>query len=458
MNWGRGGLVCLMLSMMYACAPGYFSQTNRDVVQASSIGLSAPHADQALVPRWWETYGSDELNQLVVESLAQNLSVKKTIERVKAARSEVVIQDASRYPTASIEYKNDLYNDSGATTQSGDFSFLPSYTIDIWGANNAEYQRAKNLYISAEFEVKVAQMLLIEEVVSAWIDVKFSQLKRHVLENQLRAYQALLQYETQAYHQVGSTNQDILSSQIKVREYYSLLQKNRVDIDSQLYVLTYLLGRNPIHKVQISETPMREIIPLPAAGITSALLKDRPDIQVAWFQLIAADWQVLHSKLATLPSFSISADFSNAALSAMLGDWSSVATTMNYTMIDWGKSRAQTEQYGYGANGRMYNYIDTVYKAVLQVQNYMMRDTEYLATLKWNRGQYQVAKADYDDAMRHINKGENNANAALYKYIEFCNTALKVLQEEQRLNRNRIALYHAIGGNIWQSPATGGNE
>lgn len=442
-------IIIVMLSMMYACTPGFFSKNSREEVQASAIGLPAADVRQPLIPRWWESYGSKELNHFVTEALAQNLSVKIALERVKAARAEITVQNASRYPSVDLEYENAVSNDEGVSTQADEFSFLPSHTLDIWGANNAKYQRAKNRYITAEFEVKVAQMLLIEEVVSVWIDVKFNQLKRHVLTNQLRAYEAILRYETEAYDKMGSSNQDILSNQIKVRQYYNMLQKNNVDIDSRLYKLMYLLGRNPVNKVVVSEAPLREIIPLPAGGITSTLLQDRPDIQVAWFELLAADWQTLYTKLATLPTFSISAEFSHAALGSLLGDWSAVTTAVSYTVIDWGKGRAQTEQYGYDANGRMYNYVDTVYKAVLQVQNYMMRDGEYLEALKWNRGQYNVAKNAYDDAITHMNTGDSSASEALYKYIEFCNTALKVLQEEQRLNRNRIALYHAIGGNIW---------
>jgi len=442
---------------MYACTPGYYSKTSREEVHAASIGLPAAPQKQGLVTRWWESYGSDELNHFVSEAITQNLSMKMAIERVKSARAEVAVQNSSLYPSANIEYENTLSSDDTGTTQSGEFAFLPSYTLDIWGANDAKYQSVKNRYISAQFEAKVAEMLLIEEVVSTWLDVKFSQLKGHVLSNQLRAYQAVLKYETQAFNKTDSSNQDILSNQIKVREYYNILQKNNVDIDSHLYKLTYLLGRNPVNKVVISEAPMQELAPLPGIGITSALLQDRPDIQVAWFELIAADWQVLHSKLATLPTFSISAEFSHAALSSMLGDWSAITTTMSYAMLDWGKGRAQVERYGYDANGRMYNYIDTVYKAVLQVQNYMMRDSEYIEALKWNKDQYYVAKNAYDDAITHLNKGQNDADDALYKYIEFCNTALKVLEEEQRVNRNRIALYHALGGNIWQASSTGGN-
>lgn len=413
-----------------------------------SVTLDANTGNAKFKENWWHDYGSTELNSFVEEALKQNLTLKIAEARVKEAKAQARRYDSNRYPTVYLNYYSSRTNSSSGVRSYESYGFKPSYEVDLWGANYSLYKSYENGAIAQEYMAKSAAMTLISEVVSTWLQIKFGQQQSRILHEQLALYQSLLQYQVNNFKAGAMVDQDILNNQNQVNKYHTKIYQNSIRVDGLKIELEYLLGRGPNKNISISDDEMPKVVKLPRKGLSSELIYDRPDIVSAWYSLKASNWSLASTKLQMLPTFNIAITFSDAALSSMLGNWTSIANNVAFTAMDWGRDLDGVDKSKAAFERMLSFYVDTVYKAVVDVRNQLIKNEHLIEQIAWSKKQLKVSKQQYKEAVFNAENGGNVIDV-VYKKINVKNNELMLLNEQEQLNLYRVALYNALGGNIW---------
>ena len=165
--------------------------------------------------------------------------------------------------------------------------------------------------------------------------------------------------------------------------------------------------------------------------------------------MIAAGWSEKNNKLAMLPTFKISLEFSDAAISSMLNSWSAITSTINSNVADWGRSRASVAQGEAIAEQQEVSYIDTIYKAIVEVRNELIRNEHQLMQISWFENQLKLANSEYNETKVNVENGTASPISVLFKLIDVYDDELSLMTENKNINLIRVDLYNSLGGSVW---------
>lgn len=183
-----------------------------------------------------------------------------------------------------------------------------SWEIDIW--KKLETQRKQALYkiLSSKAGRQLLETEIVAQVASIYFDIQ-------LLENEIEFLDDNIELQETAssiiatMKQAGESNQlavELTSSQVlSSRALRSQIEQQVIQLENDLHIL---LGQLPkrIERSKINLTT----VPLPnlASSVPSALIKNRPDISQAEYELLAANADVTLARLAFLPDLQLTGD------------------------------------------------------------------------------------------------------------------------------------------------------
>lgn len=271
--------------------------------------------------RWWEQFGSVELNTLMAQALNENPDLKIATARLNEAQSLVRVDGARLLPfldaDASLTHERvsqrGVFNAlsggrvSGAHVLLGIINPLSfRYEFDFWGKNRslmyaalgeAAAQEAERADIRLRLTTALArsyfrafalqrqwdlarQMVAIRQEAHRLTEMRF----RFGLDTELAVQQAAIDLETAKKREAG------------VRDQY----------DVQRYLLARLSGRGPdaIPRLVGRTTVIPQGIPLPE-HLPIGLLAHRPDLAASLYRAHAASERINVAKAQFLPSIDL---------------------------------------------------------------------------------------------------------------------------------------------------------
>jgi len=161
---------------------------------------------EAVVPpmdQWWESFESEELNQLVERALEGNLTLAQSYARLQQANSTAVKSGAARFPelSASWGYTNtrqkvDLDSEMDGTTTTDRYSgglSIASYELDLWGRVNSNRNAALKEWGASREDLRTAMISITAETVTRWLDMIVQKQTLSLLQEQLETNRQSLQ-------------------------------------------------------------------------------------------------------------------------------------------------------------------------------------------------------------------------------------------------------------------------
>ncbi|USD36592.1 efflux transporter outer membrane subunit [Ferrimonas sp. SCSIO 43195] len=289
---------------------------NTDTVSTTHLGQQS----------WRQYYRDPNLQRLIEQALAQNLDLQSTASKLRAARSQVTVTDAALYPELSLSASGERSVDSGLTSTDPDIedtlylAGVVSWELDLWGANRRRSQASYANLLSSEQQMALATVSLISDVASRyyqWLDVE----QRY----RISASTVELRFKELELARLRRANGVISGLEVRQAEveYQSArvtlpqLDFERKQTANQLRILlgSFDQALQPDTRV---DQPFQQLPDNLSVGVPSAMLTQRPDVQVAEQQLIAATANVGVAKTAFFPSFTISGSYGHE--SEQLGD------------------------------------------------------------------------------------------------------------------------------------------
>lgn len=426
---------------------------------AGNFPVASPSGDLA---RWWGRFEDQTLNRLISSALLDNPEISSATARIRESRARRDAEFSGLFPTLNggvSRNSSRIDIDPGPTTSGTSYSanLDASWEVDLFGRRrSALLAAAANLGAAGE-TLHSVHAALAAEIASTYTSLRADEARLGVLRRNVTTREQTAQLATwrkQAGEADSLESSQALSSLESARAAIPALEEAIAQGRNRLALLA---GREPGSLDAM--LAVGKGIPSPpdslAIGIPADVLRQRPDVRVAGYEVLAAAANTRSAEAARYPSLNLSGslglntprarDFLDPETAA-----ANLATSLTSPIFDAGRIRAGIEAASAVEQQAIDNYRSVVLTALAETENALIacrRSAERLATLEKAT---QLARESDELARRRYEAGEID-------FLEVLDSQRTLLNLEENLIATRsdrttayIRLYQALGGG-WSS-------
>ena len=456
------------LAILAGCAvgPDYEQPKTSTPSQWNSLNGGETNGPVDLA-QWWKNFGDTNLDMYITTAIQSNLTLRVAEARVREARGQKGIVQASLWPSLSGNgsYSRNRY--SGTT-----FPPLPSsipldynlynanfdaaWELDVFGGTRRAVQAASAQIGSAEYNERDVLISLLAEVAKNYISARAYQERLAIAYDNIKVERDVLDLTSNRFENGLGSDLDVEQSKALLSTTESQIPSLEIGFDESVRSLAVLLGQSPdalmdqiMAKKDIPITP-----PLVPVGLPSDLLLRRPDVQKAELDLAAATAQIGVAKADLYPKFSLTGIAGFQSVSAdhwfdYASRYWSAGPTVQWEIFEAGSIMANIHV----QNAKQEEALNTYQQTVLVA----LEDTENALTAY---AKEQVRRESLNQSVE-ANQKAFDLSTQLYKsgledFIRVLNseTSLFITQDalvesDQNVSQDLVQLYKALGGG-WQ--------
>ena len=405
--------------------------------------------------RWWESYGDEQLNNLIELGLKNNSDLAKAAININKALYQAKIIGSDLVP----EFSGNLSSGASKNIESGGSSnidhsgsFNISYEVDFW-------QRLRDMKDAQEWEYKATiedyektKLTLINSIIDSYfsiiylenyIEINKNMSKNYldiekIVENKLRYGTVGILDKKQAEREVIRSNNTLISYEKDKKEQESLLCN--------------LLNLKPDDELKIE---YRDILKVKNLGVNLDvplnIVASRPDIKAYEYRLKNAFKDAVVSEKQLYPNITISSALSSSSdkfnntlkTPVALGSVSINLPFLNWNEIKWNIkiSRAEYEE-------AKLNFQQGIVTALNEIDyNYFLyvKEQENYINLK------NINEYDNEIAINYERKYENGKVELrdwLLSLNDEASSRLNIINSKYQLIKIENTIYQNIGGMI----------
>jgi outer membrane protein, multidrug efflux system len=286
----------------------YRGATVAPVAAAGGAQAAATVADE----RWSVLFQDSALRNLLQLALANNYDVQSAANRVLSARARYGLVRADQYPT--------LAGHASAGAQRGRFSSPDpqtvgvfqlgaalSWEVDFWGKFRRASEAAQAEMLGSEWGRRAVSTTLVSEVATSYFQLRALDRQLEIAQRTLASRQESLRL-TQIRDKGGAGSLvDVWQAEQLVDGARGEITRLTLTVTEEENAISVLIGQNPgpvARGLALGEQPHAPELP---AGLPSALIERRPDIQRAEQALVSANAGIGVAKAAYFPQISLTA-------------------------------------------------------------------------------------------------------------------------------------------------------
>jgi NodT family efflux transporter outer membrane factor (OMF) lipoprotein len=420
---------------------------------------SFPVASASLdLKRWWNHFDDPVLNQLIALGLKSNPDIRGAEERIKEARALRKAESASLLPDVGASASFGAGNTNGDPRSSSSAGLDASWEADLFGRRRSIIEAASANVAVAEENFHSVQAALASEIAIAYCNLRANETRLDVLHRNVKTREQtsqLASWRQQAGEADSLESSQALSSLEQARAAIPTLEQNA---EQNRNLLARLSGGNPGSLDRLLASS-RKIIPYPAGklavGIPADTLRQRPDVRIAGYQVLAAAANTRAADAARFPSLNLTGSLGVNTLSVKkIFDpqtaSANIIAGVTSPVFDAGRIRANIDANAAAEAQAVEVYRSTVLNALSETEDALIacrRSTERLATIE----KATVAAREANDlAQQRYQSGDIDFIAAL----DAQRTVLGLEESfiSTRVDRSIafVQLYKALGGG-WAS-------
>jgi NodT family efflux transporter outer membrane factor (OMF) lipoprotein len=372
---------------------------------------------QDTIPRgdWWTIFHDDGLNALEPQVADANQTLKVAEANLRAARGNLRVQNANRYPTFGLNpflgaerySANQPYFTSASNNGEGDLE-LPlqlNYEVDLWGAVRRNVTAAREQSQATAADLETALLSLQAEVAMDYFELRAADAQQKLLNDTVAQYAEAVRITNDRYLGGVAVKSDLTQAQTQLQD--AKVQASDIAIARSQYehAIAILIGKPPASfSLPPSPLPLSDAPPVIPPGLPSQLLERRPDIAAAERRTASANEQIGIARAAYFPSLSLGATAGQESTSlTSLFESSSfiyaLGPTIGETFYDGGRRRGLSEQARANYDSTTATYRQTVLTAYQQVEDNLVA----LRVLSHEQEQQRQATASAVESERIFN-------------------------------------------------------
>ncbi len=390
---------------------------------------------------WWTLFQDDGLNALEPQVATANQTLKQADANLRAARANIRIQNASRYPTIGVSpsltglrYSAQRPFFNPAATNSGEAdAVLPldvNYEVDLWGAVRRSINSAKEEAQATAADRESVLLSLQAELATDYFELRAADAEQKLLNDTVTQYAEAVRITNNRFLGGVSGKSDLTQAETQLED--AKVEAANVAIRRAQFehAIAVLIGKPPSEfSLPPSPIPLTVAPPAIPVGLPSQLLERRPDVAAAERRTAEANEQIGIARAAYFPTLNISAQVGvESDIFSKLFNKSSFAyalgPTLGETFFDGGRRHGLSEQAFASYDRTTANYRQTVLTAYQQVEDSLVS----LRVLEDEAAKQHSATASAQESQRIFNN----------RYVGGVDTYLQVITAQTiALNNER---------------------
>jgi multidrug efflux system outer membrane protein len=424
-----------------------------------------PAAESLADLPWWELFKDPVLQELTREALRNNYDLRTAAARVEEARALIGVTRSFLYPQVSfngggsaeqVSRASDPSQAIGANRnfQNWLFGFNMAWEIDVFGRIRREAEATNATYVASEMDRRGVYIALVADIAQFYFILRQLDLELEIARRTLKLNDETLQFYQKRLSGGVSNRLELDQAVANRSRTASTIPELERQIVTQENLINFLLARNPGPIPRGTALTEQYYPPTVPAGLPSALLERRPDVQSAEQLLVAANANIGAAKALFFPTFSLSSalgsvshDFSNivdkrAAIWSVAGGF--LQPVFQGWRIFWNyeATKARFDQALAQYEKAAQNGFREVADALIAIEKF-----------KGVRDELEISVQALTDASR---LSRQRYDTGLANYLEVLIADQQLFEQELLLARSRgaqlnavVQLYRALGGG-WQ--------
>lgn len=440
------------LALLGGCAgPAIETAQLRDIEPAgqwrTDAGPAAP-LDKA----WWKGFGDPVLTHLVEQALANNLDIAIATARVREARAQERGARALLFPTLDFGGSAAQSRSVNAFGQPSEQTaaqplFQASYEVDLFGRLADQAAAGRAAFLASQAARDATELAVAATAASGYITLRALDAQLAIARQTLASRAESLRVARSLSGSGYSPMLDLRQAEAAYQATAQLIPQIEFGVVRQEGALSQLIGETPraIERGTELFTLAEPAIP---DGLPSELLRRRPDVAQAEYQLAAADKSLTAARKRFLPQIRLTGA-AGAAFSTLLSDpitiWS-IGGSILAPLFEGGRLEAQAESAAAQRDQAAFGYRRTALNAFREVE-------DNLAAVRRLSEQSEHVRLQRDALATALRLATNRYRAGYSSYLEQLDAERGLLSAELSFVQSRageltarVALYQAMGG------------
>ena len=266
---------------------------------------------------WWELFKDTTLQELTRQALRNNYDLRAAAARVEEARAQIGITRSFLYPQVDVRGSGTTQqvsrNSEPRQTLAPDRTFRNVslalnmvWELDVFGKIRRETEAATATFIATDMARRGVYIALVADIAQNYFTLRELDLELEIARRTVGLNDETVQfYKTRL--DGGVSNELELGQAVANRaRTAAVIPDLEQRIATQENLINYLIARNPGPIDRGAALTEQYYPPAVPAGLPSALLERRPDVQSAEQLLVAANANIGAAKALFFPDISIS--------------------------------------------------------------------------------------------------------------------------------------------------------
>ena len=448
----RLGAALLVGSLLSSCATAPAPINVAVPVPTAWLGASGA---LPIERNWWRGFGDPVLEHLIDEAIKRNLDLRQASERLAEARALSSAQHSAALPSLDLaagstrsrsisDVSGRPYLATGHQSQ-----FQAAYELDLWG-RVAALSTATDAGAEAARTARDATALSVAaNVASSYFNLRLIDAQLELARRTLASREQSLALARSRHERGYASALESAQAEAELRATAQAIPQWELAAQRLERVLNVLLARVPGPVDRGAPLLSLTARGVPDAGVPSELLRRRPDIISAEFQVAAADAQLAAARAQMLPSLRLSAVLGTVGSSALrndpIGIWS-LGGSVLAPIFNGGRLQSLAMASASRREQALIAYERAVLASFAEVES-------QLAAFKFHREQLQHAEAQQlavegalHIAGRRYREGYASYLDELLAQRNLFSVEQQVLHLRTDLLLTEVGIYRALGG------------
>ncbi len=428
------------------------------------------HSTEAAEIRWRDFFVDPQLKSLVELSLKNNRDLRVAALNVAQLEAEYRISRAALFPTV---------NASGSFSRSRNIEFFPlngrlqtlqstysdfnvnvaatSYEVDLFGRVRSLNEQALEQYFATDETRRSAEISLVSQVATQYLTLLADRDQLALARQTLAAVEESYRLNKKGFDVGAISELDLATADGQVQTARaSVFTYERMAAQAENY-LTLLVGQPLPADLPAGKTLQNQGIfnDLPA-GLSSDLLRRRPDILSAEHTLLAANANIGAARAAFFPVITLTA--SGGATSLKLSHlfnsssliWS-FSPQISIPIFNGGLNQANLDVAQVSKRIEIANYEKAIQTAFREVADGLVARDRYTGQVAAQEAAVAAEQRRYDLSNIRYRQGVDSYITVLTAQQDLYSAQSTLIAARTDRLANLISLYKALGGG-WETP------
>ena len=385
--------------------------------------------------RWWLEFSDPKLNQLIQQGLNNNYSLKASFARLAQSQAQWDKAGSAKKPSAQLSTQKsrqwqDGLNQVSSISDNWQLGLTASYELDFWGRIDDLDEQALQQFNSTKAATYIQTNTVVSQVTLAWYGWVKEAKQLALLHSQQQRIDEGLKVIRGRYLRGKVQSSDVWQQEQLLEAIHSDIINSQTAEEVYRQQLALWLGQSQAMDATELSLAQYDLPKIDSAieQVSSMALQQRPDVQQAYAQLLAAHAGLKIAQSNRYPRFTLTASYSGSAEkpSDILDSWlANIIAGIALPLIDGGNLRAEVRRTEAVVDENLANYQQTLLMAIQEVEQALLNERQQFSLHRSLQSQLDFAKKTQRYQSQRYQRGGD--------FLSLLTSQQEVLQLERRI-------------------------